>query len=118
VSAVSTGRRAEQAALRFLERKGHRLLAANYRSGPREIDLITADGGAVVFTEVKARSGTRYGTPGEFVTRAKRRNLTLAAQAYLMEHDLLSSAARFDVVEVYLSDGTIHHIENAFFAED
>lgn len=118
MSAVSTGRKAEQAALRYLENKGYRLLDANYRNGPREIDLVTADGDAIVFVEVKARSCTRFGTPGEFVTRAKRRNLTLAAQAYLLERGLLSSPARFDVVEVYLPGGEINHIENAFFAEE
>ena len=42
--------------------------------------------------------------------------LTLAAQGYLFEMGLTDVPARFDVVEVYLSSGEVHHIENAFDA--
>jgi len=116
MSTTAVGRRGEEAALRHLEQKGYRLLARNYRSGSREIDLVLRDGETIVFAEVKARSSLRFGTPGEAVTGAKRKLLTLAAEAYLAEHDLFDAPARFDVVEVYLSDGYVRHIENAFFA--
>jgi len=69
-----------------------------------------------VFVEVKSRSKTGYGTPGEFVTPAKRRLLTLAAQAFLIETGKTDVLARFDVVEVYLGTDRISHIENAFDA--
>ncbi len=116
MSATSVGRDAEARAERFLAAKGYAALARNYRSGPREIDLVMQDGETVVFVEVKARSATRHGMPGEFVTLAKRRRLTLAAEAYLAEQDLRDVPARFDVVEVYLSTGEMRHIENAFDA--
>lgn len=118
MSTTSIGRSAETFAKTFLEQKGYRTLRQNYRSGPREIDLVMRDGQAIVFVEVKARSRTRYGTPGEFVTPTKRKLLTLAAQAYLMEENLLDSPARFDVVEVYLGSGRVNHIENAFDAAE
>ncbi len=116
MSTTSVGRGAEERAKAYLEQKGYRTLRQNYRNGPREIDLVMQDGETVVFVEVKARSRTRYGTPAEFVTAAKRRQLTLAAEAYLMEERLLDVPARFDVVEVYLSSGEIRQIENAFDA--
>jgi len=116
MSATSVGRGAEARAQAYLEEKGYAFLRRNYRSGPREIDLIMQDGCAVVFVEVKARSRTRYGTPAEFVTLAKRRLLTLAAEAYLIEMGLQDVPARFDVVEVYLGTEEIRHIENAFDA--
>ncbi len=118
MSTTSIGRDAEALAKAFLEQKGYLSLCQNYRSGPREIDLIMRDGDTVVFIEVKARSRTYYGTPAEFVTPAKRKLLTLAAQAYLMEENLLDSSARFDVVEVYLGGGRVNHIENAFDAAE
>ena len=116
MSTTSVGRNAEAVAQAFLEQMGYVTLERNYRSGPREIDLVMRDGACVVFVEVKARSRTRYGTPAEFVTASKQKLLTLAAQAYLMKEGLLDSPARFDVVEVYLANGRVSHIENAFDA--
>lgn len=116
MSTTSVGRGGETLAKEFLEAKGYQTLRQNYRSGPREIDLIMKDGETLVFVEVKARAKTRYGTPAEFVTTGKQRLLTLAAEQFLIEENLLDSPARFDVAEVYLSSGDIHHIENAFDA--
>ena len=116
MSTTTIGRGGEARALAYLEEQGYKLLRKNYRSGPREIDLIMQTGCTVVFVEVKARSSTGYGTPAEFVTPAKQRLLTLAAQAYLMEMDLPDVPARFDVIEVYLGTDQVRHIENAFYA--
>ncbi|MEA4869609.1 MAG: YraN family protein [Christensenella sp.] len=116
MSTTSIGRGGEMLAREFLERRGYILLRQNYRNGPREIDLVMRDQDSIVFVEVKARSQTRYGTPAEFVTTAKKRQLTLAAEAYLMEENLWNAPARFDVVEVYLASGQVNHIENAFDA--
>ncbi len=114
MSTTSIGRHGEEQALRYLKEKGYKLLAKNYRSGPHEIDLILLDGETIVFAEVKTRSSLRFGTPGEAVTAQKRRFLTAAAEAYLAEHGLLDAPARFDVLEVYRSDGHVRQIENAF----
>lgn len=116
MSTTSIGRGGESMAKEHLERLGYLLLRQNYRNGPREIDLVMQDGETIVFVEVKARSRTNYGTPGEFVTQAKRHKLTLAAEAYLLQERLTGRPARFDVVEVYLQTGGIHHIPNAFDA--
>jgi putative endonuclease len=116
MSTTTIGRGGEARAEAYLTERGYQLLRRNYRSGPREIDLIMQVGCTVVFVEVKARSKTGYGTPAEFVTPAKQRLLTLAAQAYLIETGLTDVPARFDVVEVYLGTGKINHIENAFDA--
>ncbi len=116
MSTTSVGRRGEETAKRALEQKGYVPLAQNFRDGPREIDLVMKDGETIVFVEVKARSSIAYGTPGEFVTKSKQRQLTLAAQRYLMQNGLLDCPARFDVVEIYLQDKKLRHIPNAFFA--
>lgn len=116
MSTTAVGRGGEARAQAYLEERGYELLRRNYRDGPREIDLIMQFGCTVVFVEVKSRSHTGYGTPAEFVTPAKRRLLTRAAQAYLIETGLTDAPARFDVIEVYLGTDRIHHIENAFDA--
>lgn len=116
MSTTVVGRGAEARAEAYLKERGYQLIRRNYRSGPREIDLIMQVGCTVVFVEVKARAKTGYGTPAEAVTLAKRRLLTLAAEAYLIENGLQDVPARFDVVEIYLGTDQIRHIENAFDA--
>ena len=116
MNTTTVGRGGEVRAQYYLEERGYKLLRRNYRNGPREIDLIMQVGCTVVFVEVKSRSKTDYGTPAEFVTPAKRRLLTRAAEAYLIEMGLTDVPARFDVIEVYLGTDLIHHIENAFDA--
>ena len=108
------GDRGEQIAEAYLTARGYELLARNYRAGHYELDLVMRQGKTIVFVEVKARSGTAFGTPAEFVTKRKRRNLLFAAQAYLQTCNVGDAPVRMDVVEVYLSDGRVRHIENAF----
>ncbi len=109
------GQKGEKLALRYLKKKGYRLLEKNYRHGHHEIDLIMeSPEGAVVFVEVKARSGTAYGLPREAVDASKQRFLRLAAQSYLQRKGLWERFCRFDVIEVYLSENRIEHIVNAF----
>ena len=108
------GKKGEQQALRYLKRRGSRLLERNYRYGRYEIDLVMEQAGCIVFVEVKARSDTHFGTPAMAVDSRKQRYLLLAAQGYLMERRCEEWPARFDVVEVYLTENRIQHIVNAF----
>ena len=86
MSAQSAGRRGERLALRYLRRRGYRLLQRNYRHGRHEIDLVMQDGDCLVFVEVKARSNIAFGTPAMAVGREKQRFLRLAAAAYMQRH--------------------------------
>ena len=114
MSAAEVGRRGERLALRYLRRCGYRLVCRNYRHGRHEIDRILRDGDCLVFVEVKTRTNTAFGTPAMAVGRDKQRNLRLAAAAYLQQCRCGMAPARFDVVEVYLPEGKIQHIVNAF----
>lgn len=112
-----TGDKGERIAEEYLLERGYELLARNWRYGRCELDLVLRQGETVVFVEVKARSRTAHGLPAEFVTARKRQNTLRAAQAYLQVNGLLDAPARIDVVEVYLPEGRVHHIENAFGAD-
>lgn len=114
MSATKTGAYGESLALARLLQKGYKLLGRNLRFGHCELDLVMQDGSTIVFVEVKARSGTAYGTPAEAVTKQKQRRLIQAAQSFLLQNQCADAFARFDVVEIYLQNGEIHHIENAF----
>ena len=110
------GRLGEKLAAQYLQAQGYRILESRYRTRYGEADLIACTRDTLVFVEVKARTSTSHGTPAEAVTAKKQRNVTMAAMAYLHKNGCLDAPCRFDVVEVFLPDGQICHITNAFDA--
>lgn len=120
MNTVETGRRGESLAAEYLEQKGYRLAARNYRSGRGEIDLIVwAPDNTLVFVEVKTRAGDHFGGPEEAVDARKQDMIARTAGAY-MEEINYDWAIRFDIVAVLLKDAqvqAIRHVEDAFFPE-
>lgn len=114
------GQRGENAAARFLRKKGYRIVGRGERGNIGELDLVAVDRRTVVFVEVKTRRSHDAGHPAEAVDEDKQRRLTRLGLAYLRRHDLLECAARFDVVAVtWPKDArqpVIEHYENAFSA--
>jgi len=112
------GRRGEDAAARHLRRLGYLIVARGHRDSIGEIDLIAVDGRTLVFVEVKTRTSHDAGHPADAVDTAKQERLTRLALAYMKRHDLLESAARFDVVAVTWpanrGQPTIEHFKSAF----
>lgn len=67
------GREYEGKACHYLESKGFRIVARNFRCRQGEIDIIGYDGEYLVFLEVKYRARSSSGHPAEAVTAASRR---------------------------------------------
>lgn len=110
------GGRGEKLAAAFLQRRGYRLLARNYRTLWGEVDLIARHRGFVVFIEVKARRSDTFGLPQEAVHPVKREKLRAVAEHYLQEQGLSETPVRFDVVAIRFTDRgpVIELIEDAF----
>ena len=89
-------------------------LEALVRAGVGEIDIICAYDGQIVFVEVKARRTNEYGAPSEAVNYFKQRKISQVASQFLSKYRKLNYPVRFDVVEVYMEDMSVNHIENAF----
>jgi putative endonuclease len=92
------GQHGEQLAADYLERSGLRILARNWRCSEGEIDIVAAERRVLVVCEVKTRSGTRYGTPLEAITRQKQRRLRRLAIRWLDAHGVLFDEVRIDVI--------------------
>ena len=90
------GRDGEQAAAEYLECSGLRILARNWRCSEGEIDIVAAERRVLVVCEVKTRSGTRYGTPLEAISRAKQRRLRRLAFRWLVANGVLFDEVRID----------------------
>ena len=95
---------------------GYRILERNFRTRFGEIDLILEKDSTLVFCEVKTRKWGVAGAAAMAVTPQKQNKLIQAAQGYLMQRKLSDPMTRFDVAEVYYSEGSteINIIENAF----
>jgi putative endonuclease len=107
------GRQGEQLAAEYLQQAGYRILARNWRCSQGEIDIVAADRRVLVACEVKTRSGTRYGTPLEAVTRKKRNRLRRLAVEWVVANGVLFDEVRVDVVEVLKESRegfTIEHV--------
>lgn len=98
-AAQVAGGEAEEAASRFLARRGLEVIARNYRTRQGEIDLVARDGATLVFVEVRMRSasGARYGGAAGSVDFRKRRRIEAAARHFLARL-AREPACRFDVV--------------------
>jgi putative endonuclease len=115
-SRQSLGSRGEEAAERWLRRRGLEIVARGFRARCGEIDLIARDGSDVVFVEVKTRTNDAFGRPSEAVNAQKRRRIARVASAFLVRSGWTERACRFDVVEV-LPVGAgwrVTHIPDAF----
>jgi putative endonuclease len=117
---MASGRRGEDLAHRFLQGRGLRVVARNYRarSGAGEIDLVAWDGDTLAFVEVKSRRTEEFGTPDRAVDRDKRQALVRAGREYARRARIDWKRVRFDVVSVVFSDPpALSHVRNAFSPE-
>lgn len=98
------GARGEDLAVRYLKKKGYKVIERNYRCQWGEIDLIAREGDTLIFVEIKSRSSSGFGLPQDAVNRFKQNKLIEVARAYLAERRLTDDITmRFDVVAVQLT---------------
>ncbi|HIE65081.1 MAG: YraN family protein [Nitrospira sp.] len=111
-----TGKEGEDIAAQYLLEHGYRLLVRNYRTKSGEIDIIAREGNTLVFIEVKARSGTRFGLPQDAVDLRKQTKLSRVALGYLRHKKVRPCDCRFDVVAVVACAGRykVDLFRNAF----
>ena len=110
----------ESKAAHFLQRKGYKIIARNFRCRVGEVDIIAQKENFIVFVEVKLRKNADYAEAREFVTLSKQRRIKSAAKLWLV-HNESELQPRFDVIEIYAPAGLyslrvqINHIEDAFW---
>jgi putative endonuclease len=110
------GRWGETRAQRFLQGLGYEPIARNWRDGKGELDLVMADGRAIVIVEVKTRCNEDYYPAVAAVNAHKRKVLYRTAKRFLGHYKLSDRPLRFDVVTVIGATGKpeIKHYRNAF----
>ncbi len=114
---ITRGKKGEDLAAEFLEKKGYEIIEKNWRfSRVGEIDLIAKDGDCLVFTEVKARRSVNFGHPLESISQTKLNTIRKLAEIYinkLSENNYRNF--RVDIVGVLLSKTPeIIHLEDVY----
>lgn len=102
----------ERRAVKFLKRKGYKIIQTNFSCRFGEIDIIAQKKGVTVFVEVKTRTGDEYGRASESITAVKKDRIRKTAEFYLYCNDLIDCDCRFDVIAI--NNKEIEYLENAF----
>ena len=96
------GKKGEELALRFLKKRGYRIIENNYVCNMGEMDIIAKEKDTLAFIEVKTRTSTTFGPPQLAVNPTKQMQLSKVALYFLKEKGIEEMKARFDVVAILL----------------
>ncbi|MGB1538008.1 MAG: YraN family protein [Pseudomonadales bacterium] len=113
---MNQGRAAELRAQHLLWLFGVQIIGLNYQSRYGEIDIIGVDQSALIFFEVKWRSGVSFGTPAAQVDWRKQQRLLKTAEHFLQAKPFITyQDLRFDVLALGHEN---RWIKSAFYKED
>lgn len=124
------GLKGELLAVRYLEKAGLRMVAANFRipigrnlrgvAVGAEVDLIALEDATLCFIEVKTRSSDDFALPEEAVNLRKQRQIIRAAKKYRKIFRLHHVNFRYDVVSIVLRKEARPKIEHfkSFWTEE
>ena len=110
------GDKGENIAIDYLQKEGYEIIATNWTTGHKEIDIITRKDNCYIFFEIKTRTSLKQGMPEESISIGKIKSVTEAARVFL--YDKQYKDIRFDVISIVLpSDGEMDflHIRDAFY---
>jgi putative endonuclease len=100
----------EQAA-EYLQSHGFRVLDRRWRCPEGELDIVATERHILVVCDVKTRSGRRYRTTLEAVSRARRNRIRKLAIQWLNAHGVRFDELRVDVI------GLVHEGTGGFTIE-
>lgn len=85
-SRTEKGRFFEKLAKDYLLNQGYKIIAQNFQSSHKELDIICSKDEVIHFVEVKGRTSKRFGEITETITKKKKENLLEAAQMWVQEN--------------------------------
>ena len=104
-STQDLGKYGEDLAIKFLKRKGYKILQRNFRSKFGEIDIIAQEQDTLVFVEVKTRWSQSFGPPEEAITPWKIKAIIKTGQYFKLLHPQTPDCLRMDAVVIEMDKG-------------
>ncbi len=117
INKIQLGKKGEELARKFLDKKGFNIVDHNFRCRYGEIDLILRKEKSFHFVEVKFRRTLEYGLPQESVNKKKQRKIQNVALLWLKKRHLpMETEIHFDVLAINQSGNGVEYeyIEDAF----
>ncbi|MBA7543314.1 hypothetical protein ES705_35644 [subsurface metagenome] len=109
------GREGEVAAVKYLEKKGYKVVERNFRCRRGEIDIIARKDEELVFVEVKNWDALTIDSVEHSLNSLKKQRLIETAHYFIHCHpELKESRIRFDLIFIHGELSKIDHFENAF----
>ena len=111
------GKKGEEAAACFLERREYEILDRNWKCIAGEADIVALQDDTLCFIEVKTRKDAQKGFPSEAVDTRKRSRYERIAACYLKDHDYADVRVRFDIIAILVlgeDRAFLRHHLNAF----
>lgn len=96
------GNFAEDYACKLLSKNGYKIIERNFYTSFSEIDIVAIKGTVLVFVEVKARWGNKFGSPEEAVNNRKLLRIKKAGDLFSSKNKNLPLKTRIDVVSLIL----------------
>lgn len=82
------GHYAEKVAARYLQQRGYKVFALNWRCPQAEIDIVgMSPSGTVVLVEVKYRQTANQGSGLDYITSSKQHQMQFAAELWAAQHN-------------------------------
>ncbi|MFH1671154.1 MAG: YraN family protein [Candidatus Portnoybacteria bacterium] len=101
----------EDAAKKYLEEKGYKIIEQNYRTRYAEIDIVALKDNALVFIEVRTKKG-EFISPEESIDKRKLNKILLNADNYVKIKDW-KGQYRIDAICIVLNlDNSIKRLEH------
>lgn len=101
------GSYAEDYAICLLKKKGYEIIERNFYTPFSELDIIARINDTLVFVEVKARWGTKFGRPEEFVNEKKIYRIKKAGELYFLKNPGLPKKSMILVVSLIYENDTV-----------
>ncbi len=122
LSAKEIGKLGENIAVKFLKKKGYKILDRNFQKNIKglkfgEIDIVVKKDGIIIFVEVKSLKQASGIAPEERVDFRKRKTIERMAEIWVSEHKIsLDSPRQIDILAIVLNFGLrkakIKHFKN------
>jgi putative endonuclease len=115
------GNRGEALARRYLEQNGYKIIAANFRIGRNEFDLIAQYKGKTIFFEIKTRlktEGSEKENGTDCFSANQAQGLKRAINAYCLKNRLSGEKIRLDLIIISVNSekgrADLKHYKNIF----
>lgn len=96
---TNKGKNEETCAVKWLQKRGIRILETNWRCNHCEVDIIGIDGQVVVFYEVKFRKKKKSFHIFPIIPKSKQNRLLYAANMYISKNNI-NAPYRFDLIYI------------------